>query len=168
MMLWLLLVFAAPLVAYQLWHAVGLIASLVACRRQALPADPGDATARVAILYATCDDFRASACRTLLDQHGVRFDLYILDDSTDAELQAAVDAWARQQSRTVHVVRRSDRRGHKAGNLNHWLATCGDPARYRYALLVDADEHVPPDFRFSACSIRRSTASGVTSWRGAT
>jgi cellulose synthase/poly-beta-1,6-N-acetylglucosamine synthase-like glycosyltransferase len=84
----------------------------------------------------------------LLDQKGIEFDFFLLDDSSRLSERQRIDNWSHNQSTAVRIVRRSDRLGYKGGNINHWLARFGDPTVYPYVLLVDADEHVPPDFAY--------------------
>ncbi|MBC8143962.1 MAG: glycosyltransferase, partial [bacterium] len=55
-----------------------------------------------------------------------------------------VDAFAERYPALVKVVRRPDRKGFKAGNLNNGLTTFA--TREKYFALVDADEILPVDF----------------------
>jgi cellulose synthase/poly-beta-1,6-N-acetylglucosamine synthase-like glycosyltransferase len=98
----------------------------------------------VAILYTTCNDFVEASANSCLRQDYPEFTLYLLDDSTDPDSRARVDRFAAESAGRVQVVRRPDRRGFKAGNINHALAgaTAGEPV----FALVDADEVLPPDF----------------------
>lgn len=98
----------------------------------------------VAVLYLTCNDFVAESAEACVAQDYGAFTVYVLDDSSDPEYRARVDAFAAQHPERVRVVRRPDRRGFKAGNLNHGLAqaTAGEPL----FALVDSDELLPPDF----------------------
>ncbi len=139
---------ALPLLALAIGQSLGVILSLVAIRRAGnRRTSPGCATcSTVAILCPTCDDFDPEACASLLSQAGVKTELFLLDDSTDAANRAALDSWVRQHAVHASVIRREDRRGFKAGNLNHWLSTVGNPRKYPYLLVVDADEVLPPDF----------------------
>jgi cellulose synthase/poly-beta-1,6-N-acetylglucosamine synthase-like glycosyltransferase len=99
---------------------------------------------RVAILYVTCNDFVEESAASCLAQDYHGYTLYLLDDSSDAALREQVDAFAARHPGQVQVVRRSDRRGFKAGNLNHGLqhAAVAEPV----FAVVDADELLPPDF----------------------
>jgi GT2 family glycosyltransferase len=69
--------------------------------------------------------------------------VYILDDSSNPVFRSQVDRFAARHPGTVRVVRRSDRRGFKAGNINHALETV---AKEPLFALADADEILPPDF----------------------
>lgn len=98
----------------------------------------------VALLYTTCNDFSERAASSCLRQSHGRCHLFLLDDSTDPARMAAVDRFAASRPGRATVVRRSDRRGFKAGNLNHALR--GPAASYEYFAVIDADEVIPPDF----------------------
>lgn len=98
----------------------------------------------VALLYTTCNDFVADSLHSCLDQDYPNFALYILDDSSDPDYRRMVDEFAVAHRDRVRVVRRPDRRGFKAGNLNHGLAEAG--INEPFFALVDADEILPPDF----------------------
>ncbi len=98
----------------------------------------------VALLYTTCNDFVEASALSCVSQRYPSFTVYLLDDSSDPAFRARVDAFAARHPARVRVVRRPDRRGFKAGNINHALtrATCGEPL----FALADADEILPPDF----------------------
>jgi cellulose synthase/poly-beta-1,6-N-acetylglucosamine synthase-like glycosyltransferase len=98
----------------------------------------------VALLYTTYNDFVESSARSCLAQDYPAFTLYILDDSTDAGYRERVDAFAAAHPARVRVVRRPDRAGFKAGNINHALARAATTEPL--FALVDADEILPPDF----------------------
>ncbi|HKZ72755.1 MAG TPA: glycosyltransferase [Steroidobacteraceae bacterium] len=98
---------------------------------------------QVALLYTTCNDFAEEPVLSCMAQDYARYRVYILDDSTDEGYRQRIDAFATQHGDRVRVVRRRDRRGFKAGNLNHALSTV---AREPLFALVDADEILPPDF----------------------
>lgn len=97
----------------------------------------------VALLYTTCNDFLEKSVMSCTEQDYPAYTLYILDDSTDPAHKARIDEFAAAHGESVTIVRREDRRGYKAGNLNHALAAV---AREPFFALVDADEILPPDF----------------------
>lgn len=98
----------------------------------------------VALLYTSCDDFMEDSVVSCLEQRYGAFHVYILDDSnTDAE-RTKIDAFAAAHPDRMTVIRRPDRRGFKAGNLNHALGEAG--VSEPYFVLVDADEILPPNF----------------------
>jgi cellulose synthase/poly-beta-1,6-N-acetylglucosamine synthase-like glycosyltransferase len=102
--------------------------------------DPAPA---VALLYTTCNDFVEKSALSCVNQEYPAFTVYILDDSSSAVYRNQVDRFAARHPGNVRVVRRPDRRGFKAGNLNHALGTI---ANEPFFALADADEILPPDF----------------------
>lgn len=97
----------------------------------------------VALLYTTCNDFAEASVLSCIAQDYPGCRVYILDDSSDPAYRRRVDALAAAHRGRVTVVRRGDRCGFKAGNLNHALRTV---AREPLFVLVDADELLPADF----------------------
>lgn len=110
------------------------------------PADPpvAEPLPQVAMLYLTCNDFVAASAESCLSQDYPAYRVYILDDSSDATCRAQVDAFAARDPQRIQVVRRTDRRGFKAGNLNHGLAMAA--VQEPLFAIVDADEILPDDF----------------------
>ncbi len=98
----------------------------------------------VAILYTTCNDFVEASLNSCLGQDYPNFRIYILDDSSSLTHMALVDDYARRYPERVQVVRRANRKGFKAGNLNHGLNTAA--TQEPYFALVDADEILPVNF----------------------
>jgi len=98
----------------------------------------------VALLYTTCNDFDEKSVESCLRQDYANFKVYILDDSDDADLKLAIDLFALRHAERIVVVRRPDREGFKAGNINHAL-THTATTEPLFAL-VDADEILPRDF----------------------
>ena len=96
----------------------------------------------VAVLYTTYNDFSEDAARTCVDLNYPDMTVYLLDDSTDPVYKRRVDSFAALHP-GVQVVRRENRTGFKAGNLNHALDTVVDQP---YFVVVDADERLPSDF----------------------
>lgn len=98
----------------------------------------------VAILYTTCNDFVEESLASCVAQDYPNFTVYILDDSADPIYKCRVDDFAARHPERVRVVRRTDRRAYKAGNINHGLthAAVDEP----FFALADADEILPPDF----------------------
>lgn len=143
----LLSLLVAPLIALLIWHVISILLSVeVRSRRPCQPSSRSPA-GKVALLYLTCDDFNPSACSSLLGQEGPECDLFILDDSTRTSVRKRIDDWVCGRNEAVRVVRRLGRSAYKGGNVNHWLDQVkGLAAQYRWALLADADEHLPRDF----------------------
>jgi cellulose synthase/poly-beta-1,6-N-acetylglucosamine synthase-like glycosyltransferase len=97
----------------------------------------------VAILYTACNDFVSLSATSCVLQDYPDYKLYILDDSSDPESRAQIDAFARRYRPRVQVIRRPDKRGFKAGNLNYALK---HHVRESYFAVVDADEILPSNF----------------------
>ena len=97
---------------------------------------------RVLLLYCTCNDFNEQALSRCRRQKYGNFKTVILDDSTDPACKRAAAKYALHHS-NVEVVRRQDRSGYKAGNLNNYLRGRSD---YDYFVVLDSDEVIPPDF----------------------
>jgi cellulose synthase/poly-beta-1,6-N-acetylglucosamine synthase-like glycosyltransferase len=98
----------------------------------------------VAILYTTANDFVEASAASCVRQDYPNYTVYILDDSSDPAFRTMVDAFAERHRERVQVVRRADRRGFKAGNLNNGLTNVATTEPY--FALVDADEILPEDF----------------------
>lgn len=129
------------------FYNVGVVAFAIAHRRRRRPEPVGPAlegTPGVAMLYTTCNDFVEASAESCVAQRYAASHVYLLDDSSDAAYRERVDRFAERYPGRVTVVRRGDRRGFKAGNLNHglehWART--EP----FFVLVDADEVLPEDF----------------------
>ncbi len=106
-----------------------------------LPAlDRVDGSPRVAMLYTTMNDVVPECLRALRQPYPC--DVFILDDSSDTSKRAIVDELASEVE--ASVLRRSERRGFKAGALNNWLRRHGSD--YDYFVLLDADSLLPPDW----------------------
>lgn len=131
------------------FYNIGVVVFAVIYRRfyradyLASPEFPGDLPP-VAILYTCCNDFLAPSAESCLAQDYPRFTLYLLDDSSDSAVQNEVEAFAEKHRDLVRVVRRSNRRGFKAGNINHGLTSAA--TREPLFVLADADEILPADF----------------------
>ena len=98
----------------------------------------------VAMLYTTCNDFIEESARSCLDVEYKNYRLYILDDSSKDEFKNRIDAFAQRYGEDrVQVIRRKDRSGYKAGNLNHALKNYITEPLFA---IVDADEILPTDF----------------------
>jgi cellulose synthase/poly-beta-1,6-N-acetylglucosamine synthase-like glycosyltransferase len=81
-----------------------------------------------------------------LDWPAERLQIQVLDDSTDDTSQIIATALARHRAKGARMrldqVRRSDRRGFKAGALQHGIAS----ARGEFIAIFDADFVPQPDF----------------------
>ena len=102
----------------------------------------GRADTPVAVLYTTCNDFVATSAMSCARLDYGNYRVYILDDSSDEGIRAEIDRFARRFEH-VQVVRRRDRQGFKAGNLNHALQHV---VREPLFVIADSDEILPRDF----------------------
>lgn len=126
---------------YGVFHLLGVAFSLLSRPVPAsLPVKPG----RIAILYTTHNDFCQEAAASCLKQDYKGSALFILDDSTDEGGRARVDDFCRRNGGRCTLIRRKDRGGFKAGNLNNALEAITDS--YEYFAVADADEVLPADF----------------------
>ncbi|MFH1702233.1 MAG: glycosyltransferase family 2 protein [Nitrospirota bacterium] len=98
----------------------------------------------VSILYTTRNDFQEKAVLSCLKQAYPNFHVYILDDSTDNANKAVIDQFHYFHPEKTTIIRRQDRRGFKAGNLNNALRH--HITDHKYFAVIDADEVIPPDF----------------------
>ena len=98
----------------------------------------------VAILYATRNDFCAEAAASCLSQDYPDFHLFLLDDSTDGDFSAQVEAFHAAHPDRTTVVRRPDRHGFKPALLNYAIRSAAKD--YSFFAPVDADERLPVEF----------------------
>lgn len=110
-------------------------------------AQPHPAPLRVAILYLTCDDFQVHSCLSCVrqlvpDLSSIR--VFICDDSTTPERIAEVDRFC-QVYTNVKLLRREDKAGYKAGNLNYAFShESVKPADW--IVVADSDQTLPDDY----------------------
>ncbi|MBQ8295277.1 MAG: glycosyltransferase family 2 protein [Clostridia bacterium] len=101
------------------------------------------AAPRVLLLYCTCNDFNAEALTACMQQDYENFHTVILDDSTEDGYKQKIDEFAAVHQDAVTLVRRENRVGFKAGNLNNYLTNRTD---YDYFVVLDSDERIPSDY----------------------
>lgn len=129
---------------YVMWYTFSR-RKLEAKYRKVLETDVRSVSDKVLMLYCTCNDFDGESLRRSMRQTYAHAETVILDDSSQPEYKEKVDAFARETG--VRVVRRADRKGFKAGNINHFLQS--EEVRrsdYGYVVILDSDEIIPPDF----------------------
>ena len=95
---------------------------------------------RVALLYTTMNDVVPECVEAIHQTYPA--DVFLLDDSKDPYKRELVDNLARRKG--FRVLRRVERKGFKAGALNHWLTLHGP--EYDYFVILDADSLLPPDW----------------------
>ena len=104
----------------------------------------------VAILYTTCNDFLEESVLSCVNQKYENFTVYILDDSSDANIKQRIDEFEQQHADLVKVIRRENRLGFKAGNMNNALENyITEP----YFAIADADEILPTDFLYKLVNV---------------
>lgn len=99
----------------------------------------------IAILYLVCNDVQEEAAATCVQQdYPGKYHVFLLDDSTQEECRDRIETFHTQYPHCTTLIRRTERRAFKAGNLNH--ALCGPAAHYPFFVVVDADEQLPVSF----------------------
>lgn len=110
--------------------------------------DVSNVNDRILMVYCTCNDFDGSSLKKSMEQTYKNVRTVILDDSNDEEYKRKVDEFGRENN--VEVVRRPDRKGFKAGNINHYLMS--DEVRnsvgggYDFVVILDSDEILPHNY----------------------
>lgn len=103
-----------------------------------------EGTPAIALLYTTMNDFSEKAALSCVNQNYPTFHVYLLDDSCVPHYKSRVDQFNESFPRATTVVRRENREGFKAGNLNHALRLVAH--EYEFFAVCDADGVLPPDF----------------------
>ena len=116
--------------------------------KNVIDTDVSTANDRVLFLYCTCNDFEGSSLLKCMNQDYKNYKVVILDDSSKEEYIRQVDSFAKEHE--IEVVRRQNRVGFKAGNINHYLLRDDVKGKYDYAVILDSDEIIPNDFIKSA------------------
>lgn len=99
--------------------------------------------AKVLLLYCTCNDFIEDSLFKSMQQSHKNTEVIILDDSSDEKYLQQVDEFAAKHS--IKVVRRDNRVGFKAGNLNNTLQKMNNN-EYDFFVILDSDEIIPYEF----------------------
>lgn len=100
------------------------------------------ASPKVLLLYCTCNDFNSNALEKCMNQDYTNFKTIILDDSSKKEFINDIDLFCKEHT-DVELIRRTDKSGFKAGNLNNCLKNRDD---YDYFVVLDSDELIPNDY----------------------
>lgn len=95
---------------------------------------------KIVAVYCTYNDFNAASLAASMTQDYPGVTYVILDDSTDPAYHMQIDEFA--QLHNIKVVRRKERVGFKAGNLNNYL----QKADYDFFIILDSDEIIPNNF----------------------
>jgi cellulose synthase/poly-beta-1,6-N-acetylglucosamine synthase-like glycosyltransferase len=99
----------------------------------------------IVLVYCTANDFNEHSLERSMRQKYDNYKTVILDDSNKSEYIDKIDHFASKHN--IEVVRRKDREGFKAGNLNNYLKNRAD---YEYFVILDSDEIIPTTFITSA------------------
>ena len=104
---------------------------------------------KVLMVYCTCNDFDGESLIQSMAQTYRNVDTVILDDSTQEHYKTLIDKFA--EDFHVKVIRRENRIGFKAGNINNYLQSAECKAeRYDYYVILDSDEIIPSDFVYES------------------
>ncbi len=116
---------------------------------EVIDVDVSRAKDKILMAYCTCNDFDGESLEKSIRQSYSHFDVVILDDSTDEECKQKVNEFALEHG--VKVVRRGDRTGFKAGNINHYLqsAECQEK-NYAFYVILDSDEILPENYLYES------------------
>jgi cellulose synthase/poly-beta-1,6-N-acetylglucosamine synthase-like glycosyltransferase len=95
---------------------------------------------KVVAVYCTFNDFNRSSLEACLYQDYPNVSFVILDDSTKKSYMDDIDSFALEKG--IEVVRRTDKSGFKAGNLNNYLKH----GKYDFFIILDSDEIIPSNF----------------------
>ncbi len=98
----------------------------------------------VAVLYLTKDDFKESACLSCFNQNYINFTVFILDDSSLPENQKRIEDFQTQYPFNIQIIRRENKSGFKAGNLNNALRQIQES--FEYFIVSDSDGTLPDNF----------------------
>lgn len=153
---WITSVLWIIVLTWSLYHLAFQVASLIR--------KPGDAVkpdyrreVSFAVLYVTCDDFQINAFQSCLNQdYQGTYRVLIGDDSREEEYIRQVNQAAQGQA-GVTVVRRPDRSGFKAGNLNNLIASSSED----WYVIVDADQILPTSYLSTFATIAASQPNTV-------
>ena len=107
--------------------------------------DVSNVTDKVLFVYCTCNDFDGTSLERCLHQTYQNYDVVILDDSSEKKYKTQIDIFAKEHN--IKVVRRKNREGFKAGNINNYLMSeeCKS-LDYKYFVILDSDEVIPNNF----------------------
>jgi len=98
------------------------------------------ASKKIVAVYCTYNDFSRDSLEACMHQDYPNIKYVILDDSTEDSYKTQINDFAKEKD--VEVVRRTDKSGFKAGNLNNYL----EKADYDFFVILDSDEIIPTNF----------------------
>ena len=106
--------------------------------------DVSKANDKVLFAYCTCNDFDEKSLEACMHQKYKNYDVVILDDSNKEDYKARIDEFSKKHN--VKVVRRENRIGFKAGNINNYFMSDECKGKYDYFVILDSDEIVPDNY----------------------
>lgn len=116
---------------------------------EVIDTDVSAARDKILLAYCTCNDFDGNSLEKSMRQTYPYFDVVILDDSTREEYKEQVNEFALRHG--IKVVRRKDREGFKAGNINHYFLSEECRAKgYEYYVILDSDEILPENYLYES------------------
>jgi len=107
-------------------------------------------------IYCTYNDFNSNALiksinnsYQLIIQNPKSFRLFILDDSTDINYKLKIDNFFLKINKLypdlhIEIIRRKNRIGFKAGNINNWYYSLDK--KPDFFIILDSDEIIPSNF----------------------
>lgn len=116
---------------------------------EVIDTDVSSAEDKILLAYCTCNDFDGESLEKSIKQTYPHFDVVILDDSTEEAYKEKINAFALHHG--IKVVRRKDRQGFKAGNINHYFQSeeCRGKG-YDYYVILDSDEILPENYLYES------------------
>lgn len=133
---------------YGVYHFTFLVFSYLPGSRLRADVQPlaGQASAgKIAVIYATFNDFNEGAILTCLNQDYPDYHVFIVDVSTNPVKKEEVDNFHRKFPLQTTLIRLQPRQGFKARSLNDALKTSVGE-EYAFFAVCDADNYWPPDF----------------------
>ncbi len=128
---------------YVIWYYCNK-SRLIKRYEEIIETDVSNVNDKILFLYCTCNDFNGESLKKSMQQSYDNFKTIILDDSTDEEYKNEIDNFANENN--VEIVRRENRVGFKAGNINNFLMREDIKGSYDYAVILDSDEILPSNF----------------------
>ena len=128
---------------YVVWYYIAKSA-LIQRHEEIIDEKASNCSAKVILAYCTCNDFDGNSLLKSMRQDYGNFETVILDDSSDEKYKRTIDEFAVKNG--VTVIRRKDRKGFKAGNINNYLLSENVKNNYDYVVILDSDEILPPNF----------------------
>lgn len=113
--------------------------------RRIINTDVTNVNDKILMVYCTCNDFDGTSLEKCMNQTYKNVETVILDDSNDENYKKQIDDFASKHN--IKVVRRENRVGFKAGNINHYLMSdeCKNNG-YDYVVILDSDEILPNNY----------------------